>query len=115
MSATPTVSDHLAAADRVVAAARDAVASTTAAAQAAQRHRDELAGATGTGPALADRAYRAFADAVGVDRSRDEDVLQGAYPLVESADQTYAALLAAANAAAAAAAQAQAHREKLGS
>jgi hypothetical protein len=107
-----TVEDHRAAADRLVAAARDAVGATSAAAQAGRRHRDELVRATGTGPALADRAYRSFAATVGADSVREAD-LTGVYPLVESADQTYAALIAAANAAAAAATQAQAHAAKM--
>lgn len=110
---------HVARADAAVDAARRAAEATSVAARAMRAHRDGLIRATGTGQALADRHYRSFADAVGVPRqpesaSTGEDDLAGVYPLVESADQSYAALLAAANAAAGAVLAAEAHRAKLG-
>jgi len=117
-----TASDHVRAADAAIAKAREAVTATSAAAKAARDHRDGLIRASGAEQAFADRHYRAFAEAVGVppvdvpeqSQGTAEDDLKGWYPLIESADQSYAALLVAANAAASAAAQAQAHRERLG-
>lgn len=111
--------DHVARADALVAAARNAAASTHAAAEEARHHRDELVRAAGGGPAYADRAYRSFAQAIAPpfepgSTPVGEAEKRGAYGLVDSADETYAAMLNAANAAAAAVAQAQAHREKLG-